>query len=396
MDKDKERSSFIENPDGPARWYDLFSRGAHDWLRHNDKVSEAVRNKLPELLADVDLFGPQAPRTLRIPVHFLEHYRFRLRDEGDRARAGQGKARAGDTLTRPGSDKGGSKGEGGDEAGGYQFELELRVDDIVEWLWEELKLPNLQRKEGRVQEADYVREGWNRHGARSRLDRRRSAKEAIKRRGVQSDGPAFTDEDLRYRQLVMRKQPATEAAVFFAMDVSSSMTELDRRLAKTFFFWVVQGLRRQYTLIEPVFLAHTVEAWEFAEQEFFEVTGSGGTKASTVFTKANEIIAQRYDPGRFNIYLIYASDGANFANDSDAALEALRKLEGVASFTGYVEVQSGMAPLHSEVGKIFSVLQADAAAAVGTYVLSDSDSVWEAIRAFFTEQTTGIGSGTGH
>jgi hypothetical protein len=390
---DKERSSFIENPDGPKRWYDLFSRGAHDWLRHNDKVSEAVRNKLPELLAEVDVFGPQAPRTLRIPVHFLEHYRFRLRDDRELGRAGQGKAKAGDTLARPASDKGGSKGEGGDEAGGYQFELELRVDDIVDWLWEELELPNLQRKEGRVHEADYVREGWNRRGARSRLDRRRSAKEAIKRRGAQHDGPAFTDEDLRYRQLVMRKQPATEAAVFFAMDVSSSMTELDRRLAKTFFFWVVQGLRRQYTHIEPVFLAHTVEAWEFAEQEFFQVTGSGGTIASTAFVKALDIIEERFDPGRFNIYLIYASDGANFANDADAALEALRKLSSVASFTGYVEVQSGDPPLRSEVGKIFSALQADGAPSIGTYVLSDSDSVWQAIRTFFTGQTDSIGSG---
>jgi uncharacterized sporulation protein YeaH/YhbH (DUF444 family) len=271
--------------------------------------------------------------------------------------------------------------------------LELRVDDIVDWLWEELKLPNLQRKEGRVHEADYVREGWNRRGARSRLDRRRSVKESVKRRAAQSDGPAFTDEDLRYRQLVMRKQPATEAAVFFAMDVSSSMTELDRRLAKSFFFWVVQGLRRQYTHIEPVFLAHTVEAWEFAERDFFQVTGSGGTVASTVFVKAIDIIEQRLDPGRFNIYLIYASDGANFANDAGAALEALRKLSSIASFTGYVEVQSGHPSLYSEVGKIFSVLQADDALPIGTYVLSDSDSVWQAIRTFFTEQTTSIGSG---
>ena len=102
----------------------------------------------------------------------------------------------------------------------------------------------------------------------------------MKRRAVQGDSPAFTDDDLRYRQIGLRQRPSTEAVVFFAMDVSSSMTERDRRLAKTFFFWVVQGLRRQYTHIEPVFVAHTVEAWEFAEAEFFQVSGSGGTVAS--------------------------------------------------------------------------------------------------------------------
>ena len=73
------------------------------------------------------------------------------------------------------------------------------------------------------------------------------------------------------------------AVVFFMLDVSGSMSDRDRKLAKTFFFWVVQGLRRQYRSLETVFVAHTTEAWEFNEQEFFQVSGSGGTVASTGF-----------------------------------------------------------------------------------------------------------------
>ena len=78
-----------------------------------------------------------------------------------------------------------AKGAGGNEEGGYQFILELKIDDIVDWLWEELKLPNLKVKSGAVQYDDYTREGWSRRGVRSRLDRRRSLKEALKRRAVQ-------------------------------------------------------------------------------------------------------------------------------------------------------------------------------------------------------------------
>jgi len=377
-------SSGFVDPSGSGRqWYDLFSRGARDWLRHNDKVRAAVRDKLPELIAGSELL-PSADRTVQVPVRFLEHARLRLRDAEQSEGVGQGAGKPGDQLVQP-SDGATSKGAGGNEEGGYQFILELKIDDIVDWLWEELKLPNLKVKSGAVQYDDYTREGWSRRGVRSRLDRRRSLKEAIKRRAVQDEGAAFTNDDLRYRQLAMRRRPATEAVVYFAMDVSSSMTENDRKLAKTFFFWVVQGLRRQYTHLEAVFVAHTVEAWEFAETEFFQVSGSGGTVASTAFKKVLDIAMDRYDPGRFNTYVFYASDGANFHNDREAAQAALMELGSLANYVGYVETASmAQQPLQSETALLFEQLEA-ATHAAGRHALSSPESVWDAIRAFFSK-----------
>ena len=377
-------SGFIERPGSERQWYDLFSRGARDWLRHNDKVRAAVREQLPELIAQTDVF-PRADSTVQVPVRFLEHARFRLADSRQGEGVGQGDGKPGDMLVGP-KERGESKGVGGNDEGGYQFVLELKVDDIVDWLWEELKLPNLKVKSGALRNDDYAREGWSRRGVRSRLDRRRSIKEAIKRRAVQRDAPAFTDDDLRYRQLVHRQRPSTEAVVFFAMDVSSSMTERDRRLAKTFFFWVVQGLRRQYTHIEPVFVAHTVEAWEFAEAEFFQVTGSGGTVASSAFRKVLDVVDERYDPSRFNIYAFYASDGANFRHDRDSAQEALTKLGNIVNYIGYVETASSAQQASStETSVLFEKLQSDTGLA-GRYGLSTPESVWDAIRAFFSQQ----------
>lgn len=377
-------SGFIERPGSDRQWYDLFSRGARDWLRHNDKVRAAVREKLPDLIAGSDVM-PRADSTVQVPVRFLEHARFRLRDPQESEGVGQGEGKPGDTLAGP-SERQTGKGAGGNDEGGYQFVLELKIDDIVDWLWEELKLPNLKVKSGAVRHDDYTREGWSRRGVRSRLDRRRSLKEAIKRRAVQQDAPPFTDDDLRYRQLALRRRPATEAVVFFAMDVSSSMTERDRRLAKTFFFWVVQGLRRQYTHIEPVFVAHTIEAWEFAENEFFQVSGSGGTVASSAFRKVLDIAAERYDPGRFNIYVFYASDGANFRHDRENAQAALAQLGEIVNFIGYVETATGaQQALSTETSALFEQLEADAGVA-GRYGLSTPESVWDAIRAFFNRQ----------
>jgi uncharacterized sporulation protein YeaH/YhbH (DUF444 family) len=377
-------SDFIERPGSDRHWYDLFSRGARDWLRHNDKVRAAVREKLPELIAGSDVL-PRADSTVQVPVRFLEHSRFRLRDPGESGGVGQGDGKPGDVLASP-ADQEQGKGAGGNDEGGYQFVLELKIDDIVDWLWEELKLPNLKVKSGAMRNEEFTREGWSRRGVRSRLDRRRSLKEAIKRRSIQRDAPAFTDDDLRYRQLALRQKPATEAVVFFAMDVSSSMTDRDRRLAKTFFFWVVQGLRRQYTHIEPVFVAHTIEAWEFAEAEFFQVTGSGGTVASSAFRKISEIAAQRYDPGRFNIYVFYASDGANFRHDRDNAQAALSGLGEIVNYIGYVETaSSAQQALSSETSMLFEQLEGEIGVA-GRYGLSTPESVWDAIRAFFSQQ----------
>jgi uncharacterized protein len=379
-----DSSDFIERPGPDRNWYDLFSRGARDWLRHNDKVRSAVREKLPELIANSEVM-PRADSTVQVPVHFLEHSRFRLRDSGEGGGVGQGDGKPGDVLARPAEGEG--KGAGGNDEGGYQFVLELKIDDIVDWLWEELKLPNLKVKTGAMHNEDFAREGWSRRGVRSRLDRRRSLKEAIKRRRIQQDAPAFTDDDLRYRQLALRQRPATEAVVFFAMDVSSSMTERDRKLAKTFFFWVVQGLRRQYTHIEPVFVAHTVEAWEFAEAEFFQVSGSGGTVASSAFRKIVDISGQRYDPSRFNIYVFYASDGANFRHDRETAQAALAELGEIVNYIGYVETASAaQQALSSETSVLFEQLEADIGVA-GRYGLSTPESVWDAIRAFFKQQS---------
>lgn len=379
-------STFVCLEEADSNWYDLFSRGARDWLRHNEIIGKAVREKLPELLSQADVLGG-GEDTVKVPVRFMEHFRFRLRTADEQTGAGQGAAKPGDKLGKTGQEQQGEgkKGTGGNGEGGFELMLEFRIDDLVEWLWEELKLPNLKTKIGDSCDDDYVREGWNRHGARSRLDRRRSIKESIKRRAVQADGPVFVNDDLRYRQLVVRRQPATKAVVFFTMDVSSSMRDRDRKLAKTFFFWVMQGLRRQYQQIEIVYVAHTVKAWEFDEAEFFQVRGSGGTVASTAFDTVGGIIDERYDPSQYNIYLFYASDGENFRDDHSRATDSLAKITSVANCLGYIETPaSSERALETETAGIFKAAQ-ETGAPASSFALINNDSVWEAIRGFFRQ-----------
>src|SRR5262245_11958645 len=364
---------------GEAGWYDLFSRGARDWLRHNEKVREAVRQQLPQIVAGADVLSGGAS-TVRVPVRMLEHYRFRLRNPQEQQGVGQGQAKPGDRIGRPQQEGDKQRGQGGNEEGGVQYTLEFRIDDIVDWLWEEMQLPNLEAKAGKSREDDWTREGWDRRGARSRLDRRRSMKESIKRRGIQTasgnDSPSFTDDDLRFRQLARREQPATQAVVILLLDVSGSMGERERQISKTFFFWAIQGLRRQYRHLDLVFVAHTSEAWEFQEEEFFRVSGTGGTVASAGLVKVREIIDERFSPSQYDFYVLYASDGENFPSDQPQAMAALENLAEDCNYAGFLEVAplAGTIP-DSEIGKLFMDLSRRDEK-VGAFRVNGTDDIW--------------------
>ncbi len=370
-----------------VRWYDLFSRGARDWLRHNEKVRDSVKKSLPELVSGPDVLTNPENRTVRVPVKFLEHYRFRLSDSDSETGVGQGQgAKPGDVL-RPADAGGQGDGGAGTGEGGLEFVLEFKVDDILDWLWEELELPNLEPKTAdSIENSEYVREGIDRRGPRARLDRRRTVKEAVKRRAVQANPIPFTDDDLRFRQLAKRPQPLTQAAIVFILDVSSSMDDASRQLAKSFFFWALQGIRRQHTRIETAFIGHTVSAWEFSEEEFFSVRASGGTEASVAFDLSLQVINERFDPSQYNVYVFYASDGDNFAADREASQNLLTELSGLCSFMGYVETvgRTGTG-LNTEMGRLFKELAAGDVP-VDSYPIGGQEDVWKAIRGFFTHQ----------
>lgn len=370
-------------------WYELFSRGARDWLRHNDKVREAVQGHLPDLIAGPDLITGPRERTVQVPVRMLEHARFRLAEGRSQSGAGQGPGAPGDVLqpSQPEADAGGEAGAGGSDNGEVRLLLEFSIDEVMDWIWEDLKLPELEPKAGAgIDEVELVREGWDKRGARSRLDRRRTIKEAIKRRAVQEDAVPFTNDDLRFRQLVTRVRPSTSATLLFVIDVSASMTQLERKLAKSFFFFALQGIRRKYARVETRFIAHTTHAWEFSEQEFFQVTGIGGTIASSAFRLVLELLRKELDPVHSNIYMFYASDGENFTEDRAAASQSLAELGGMLNYIGYIETLPGMPrSLETEMRRLCGDLERRGMP-VGTSILAAPDDVWRALRKFFSHE----------
>jgi uncharacterized sporulation protein YeaH/YhbH (DUF444 family) len=138
-----------------------------------------------------------------------------------------------------------------------------------------------------------------------------------------------------------------------------------------------------------VFLAHAVEAWEFQEEQFFRVSGGGGTAASSAFRLAAEVLEKRFDPSRYNGYLFYASDGENASEDRQAAAASLEEIARELNYAGYVETDGGSAfrPRETQVAELFAELKGKGLPA-GSARLASLDDVWNAIRGFFRDQAS--------
>ena len=164
------------------------------------------------------------------------------------------------------------------------------------------------------------------------------------------------------------------------------MGETERQLAKTFFFFALQGIRRQYAKVETAFLAHSAEAWEFNEAQFFQTSGTGGTVSSTVFKLTKDVIKERFDPSQYNVYLFYASDGENLVDDRELATESLREVCKDLNYGGFIEIRPayGISP-ETEMASIYARMQSEEMPLSLARVTS-RDDVWNALRQFFQEQ----------
>ena len=365
------------------KWFDLFSRGHRDWARHNQKIKEQITLGIPEIVNG----SVSKDQKFQLPIKMLQHYRFKLLNPDEETGIGQGNAKPGDQL-KP-ADQQGQQGQGGSGEGAVSFVIEMSLDEVVDWLWEELKLPDLKKSSGNVSEQEWVKEGIDKKGARSRLDRRRTLKEAIKRRSISDDQPAIINEDLRFRQIRQKPVPDSKAVCVFGIDVSGSMTDKHRTLAKTFFFWMLQGIRRTYKTVEVVFLAHTDKAWQFEEEQFFQVSANGGTASSSCFTLANSILEEQYIPKGYTGYFFYASDGDNMDYDTDAAMSALERMKSNTELIGYTEINPWLETDGNTIRTEISILFSRLAKLDNKYrssIIANSEQVFTAIKHLLDKQ----------
>jgi sporulation protein YhbH len=388
-------------------------RSAGDRKRHREKLRKSIRENIADIIAEESIIGRDRDRIIKVPIRGVKEYRFVFGDNAGGVGTGDGSTEPGQVVGQAGQ-KGqkGQGGPGGSEPGVDYYETEISLDELVDIMFEDLELPDMERKMLREALSERVakRKGYKKQGVRVHLDRKRTAKARIRRRiatgGVTTDlappsppGEAdadeawpeaeeerfpFRKEDLTYRRLVEDTREESNAVVICIMDTSGSMDRLKKYLARSFFFLLFQFVCTKYENVHLVFIGHHTQAKEVTEDEFFHKGESGGTLISSGYKKALEIIKDRFHPAHWNIYAFHCSDGDNFDSDNDEAMKAARELCETCNLFGYGEIKPmGSHYYESSMLERFRRLDAKNFQSV---LIERREDIWPSFRAFMSRE----------
>lgn len=307
-----------------------------------------------------------------------------------------------DRIERPQGGGGGGSGQGEasqDGEGEDEFSFQISKDEYLDLLFEDLALPNLRKNQHKqLTEFKTHRSGYTSNGVPANISVVRSLQNSLARRTAMTAGkkrelrelestltevehsepaqllkeerlrkeiaelrakiaktPFIDTFDLRYRNYERRPEPSSQAVMFCLMDVSGSMDQATKDMAKRFYILLYLFLSRTYKNVDVVYIRHHTQAKEVDEQEFFYSQETGGTIVSSALKLMDEVIQERYDPAQWNIYAAQASDGDNWADDSPLCHQLLaQKILPMVRYYSYIEITRRA---HQTLWREYEVLQ---------------------------------------
>lgn len=364
------------------------NRSAVNRQRFLRRFKSQIRKAVAESVSGRKVADLERGEKISIPAKDLSEPIFHHGPGGHRTGVHPGNREfvSGDRVARPpGGDAGGAGKASPDGEGMDGFVFELSKEEFMDFFFQDLALPDLVKKQlTAVPEVKRARAGFVSQGNPSNLHVVRSMKQAIGRRLAMAAGPrealreaeaalqewleqgrgdspeaeALREEiatlkariaavpfidtwDLRYANRVDQPTPTSQAVMFCLLDVSGSMDENRKNIAKRFFMLLYLFLTRSYERIELVFIRHHTVASEVDEADFFSARESGGTVVSSALALMHEIILQRYPTAAWNIYAAQASDGDNWEQDSLRCRELLTQhILPLVQYFAYVEIEA--------------------------------------------------------
>lgn len=352
--------------------------------RYKQQLKKAVSDAvLKRSIQDIDKGESVSIPTRDISEPFFHQGKGGRRDQ---VHPGNDQFVTGDKVDRPlgGAGKGGGQGEAGNQGEGQDdFVFQISKDEYLDLLFDGLELPNLEKnKLNKISELKTFRAGYTADGVPANINVVRSLRQSLARRTALQAGKKKTvlqlerelaelgkrpaenyariqeleDElaelrrriaavpfidtfDLRFNNFVKRPVPSTQAVMFCLMDVSGSMDQATKDMAKRFYLLLYLFLTRSYKNVDVVFIRHHTQAKEVDEQEFFYSQETGGTIVSSALQLMKEVMAERYPADQWNIYAAQASDGDNWADDSPLCRQLLHNdIMPLVRYYAYIEI----------------------------------------------------------
>jgi len=353
--------------------------------RYKTQIKKAVSDAIGRRsITDID-----KGETIHIPSKDISEPHFRHGEGGviERVFPGNREFSKGEHIDRPKSESGqtGSQSSA-DGSGEDSFVFELSREEFLDIYFEDLELPDLVKKElAKVDSFKFIRAGFTSYGTPANMNIIRSMIKAASRRralgsanrkqlkiseeelaGINQKSDKTEEErqkavdlqekiaflkkrlkaipfvdtiDLRYNNRIRVPSPSSQAVMFCIMDVSGSMDEIKKDVAKRFFILLYLFLTRTYDQIDLVFIRHHTTAKEVSEEEFFYSRETGGTVVSSALELMREIVQKRYPVSAWNIYAAQASDGDNWNADSPHCQNILAQdIMPLVQYFAYIEI----------------------------------------------------------
>lgn len=363
--------------------------------RFVNRTRTQLREALAENIRRRSVSDTSSGETVTIPTDGTHEPEFK-RDPGigERSRVlpGNKEFREGDQIKRPPQGGGSGSNASEDGEGEDDFVFTLSRDEFLDLLFEDLRLPDMVKRELKAEEATKPkRAGFAMSGPQNRLNMVRTMRYSLARRAAlgrpkpaaieeierelerlqageiqPADGrppetrieelkarleqlkrkrskvPYIDPYDLRYNRFEHVPQPIAQAVMFCLMDVSASMNQEMKELAKRFFMLLHLFLQRHYDNVHVVFIRHTNFASEVDEDTFFHGQQTGGTIVSSALKEMLRVVEERYPTSSWNIYVAQASDGDDVPGDVKHCAELLREqILPISQYMAYVEIDPG-------------------------------------------------------
>lgn len=376
--------------------------------RARKQVKQSVKRMVRE--GNIEDITSDKNREVNVPARDLNEPFFHHGEGGKEKRVypGNDQFQEGDRIPRPQSDSGqGNKGSK-DGEGEDDFTFQLTKEEFLDMFFEDLELPDMARTSmATTEEWKMKRAGFSNDGPPNRLNvvrtmkqakGRRFALRAAKRRRLeeleqereqliskleQGDDdelkkrlddvdleieelrrllkavPFIDDVDLRYNNYEKHPEPVTQAVMFCIMDVSGSMGEWEKEMAKRFYMLLYLFLTKHYERVELVFIRHHTTAREVTEEEFFYATDSGGTIVSPALDLMDQIVKERFPTSDWNVYACQCSDGDDWPDDCTEAQKILQsKILPQTQYFAYIEIDRGR-PIESDLWPYYNQVAAN-------------------------------------